>query len=232
MAVLRILNFCSCLMAITNTDVIDGAEVDHKCIYIYTPWNRTLPKKQTGNQLVKKSPAFYGTRRFITTFNTARHRSLSFADQSSPCPISLPILQSPVYIIFLSTPGSSTRSLLQILYSPLLYPILVTCPAHLIPLNHPNYIFWGIQIFMLLIILPCYLSPLRSNYLPRHPTPEHPQPVRPVFTSTQNKRQNYTSVYFNLCIFRWQTGRKKFLHRTIPWLQSTPSSFLNGILIR
>ena len=80
-------------------------------------------------------------------------------DQSSPCPISLPVLQSPVYIIFLPTPCSSKRSLLQILYSPLLYPILATCIAHLIPLNHSNYIFWAIQIFMLLIILPCY-SPL------------------------------------------------------------------------
>ena len=38
-----------------------------------------LPKKLTGYQLVKKFPAFYGTRRFITTFTTARQLSLSWA---------------------------------------------------------------------------------------------------------------------------------------------------------
>ena len=33
----------------------------------------------TGLQLVKKFPAFYGTRRFITAFTNARHLSLSWA---------------------------------------------------------------------------------------------------------------------------------------------------------
>jgi hypothetical protein len=36
-----------------------------------TPWSRVLPEKLTGHQLVKKFPAFYGTRRFITAFTTA-----------------------------------------------------------------------------------------------------------------------------------------------------------------
>jgi len=34
-------------------------------------------KKLTGSQLVKKFPAFYGTRRFITAFLIMRHLSLS-----------------------------------------------------------------------------------------------------------------------------------------------------------
>jgi hypothetical protein len=42
-----------------------------------TPWSRVLLEKLTGPQLVKKFPAFYGTRRFITTFTTVRHLSLS-----------------------------------------------------------------------------------------------------------------------------------------------------------
>ena len=42
-----------------------------------TPQSRHLPEKLTGSQLVKKSPAFYGIRRFITAFKTARHLSLS-----------------------------------------------------------------------------------------------------------------------------------------------------------
>ena len=38
---------------------------------------RVLLEKLTGFQLVKKFPAFHGTRRFITTFTSARHLSLS-----------------------------------------------------------------------------------------------------------------------------------------------------------
>ena len=45
--------------------------------YLLTPWSRVLLEKLTGLQLVKKFPAFYGTRRFITAFTSARHLSLS-----------------------------------------------------------------------------------------------------------------------------------------------------------
>ena len=47
--------------------------------YLHTPWSRVLLEKLTGSQLVKKFPAFYGTRRFITAFTSARHLSLSWA---------------------------------------------------------------------------------------------------------------------------------------------------------
>jgi hypothetical protein len=33
-----------------------------------TPWSRVLLEKLTVTQLVKKFPAFYGTRKFITVF--------------------------------------------------------------------------------------------------------------------------------------------------------------------
>ena len=39
--------------------------------YLLTPWSRVLLEKLTGSQVVKKFPAFYGTRRFITTFTNA-----------------------------------------------------------------------------------------------------------------------------------------------------------------
>ena len=45
--------------------------------YLLTPWSRVLLEKLTGLQLVKKFPAYYGTRRFITAFTSARHLSLS-----------------------------------------------------------------------------------------------------------------------------------------------------------
>jgi hypothetical protein len=44
--------------------------------YLLTPWSRVLDKL-TGLQLVKKFPAFYVTRRFLTAFASARHLSLS-----------------------------------------------------------------------------------------------------------------------------------------------------------
>jgi hypothetical protein len=47
--------------------------------YLLTPCSRVFLEKLTSLQLVKKFAAFYGTRRFITTFTSARHLSLSWA---------------------------------------------------------------------------------------------------------------------------------------------------------
>ena len=47
--------------------------------YLLTPWCRFLLEKLTGLQLVKKFPAFYGGRRFITALTSVRHLSLSCA---------------------------------------------------------------------------------------------------------------------------------------------------------
>ena len=44
---------------------------------LLTPWSRVLFENLIGLQLVKKFPAFYGTRRVITPFTSARHLSLS-----------------------------------------------------------------------------------------------------------------------------------------------------------
>jgi hypothetical protein len=44
-------------------------------IIILTPCTRVLLEKLTGLQLVKKSAAFYETRRFITAFTSAHHLS-------------------------------------------------------------------------------------------------------------------------------------------------------------
>ena len=46
---------------------------------ILTSWNTVLLEKLIGPQLVKKFPAMYGTRRFITEFTRGRHLSLSQA---------------------------------------------------------------------------------------------------------------------------------------------------------
>jgi hypothetical protein len=44
--------------------------------HLLTPWCRVLLEKLTGLQLVKKFPAFHGTRRFITALTSVRHPSL------------------------------------------------------------------------------------------------------------------------------------------------------------
>ena len=47
--------------------------------YSLTPWCRVLLEKLSGLQLVKKFPAFHGTRIFITALTRVHHLSLSWA---------------------------------------------------------------------------------------------------------------------------------------------------------
>jgi hypothetical protein len=56
--------------------------------FILTPWSRVLLENLAGRQLVKKFPAFYGARAFITALTRAHHLSLSWATaiQSIPPP--------------------------------------------------------------------------------------------------------------------------------------------------
>ena len=79
--------------------------------YLLTPWCRVLLKKLTGLQLVKKFPAFYGTRRLITVLTSVCHLSLSWAN---PIQSTYPHSTSWRYhpnIIHLSTPRSPQWSL-------------------------------------------------------------------------------------------------------------------------
>ena len=74
--------------------------------YFLTPWSRVLLQKLTGSQLVKKFPTFYGTRRFITAFTSARHLS-----QLYPVHTSSHFLKIYLNVILPSTPGSPKWSL-------------------------------------------------------------------------------------------------------------------------
>ena len=113
---------------------------------LLTPLSRVLLEKLTGFQLVKKFPAFYGTRRFITTFTSARHLSLSWASSIHsipPHPISwrsILILSSHLGLGLpsgLFPSGFPTKTL----YTPLLSSIRATCPVHLILLGLISRIF-------------------------------------------------------------------------------------------
>jgi hypothetical protein len=108
--------------------------------YSLTPWSTVLLQKLTGSKPIKKFPAFYGTRRFITAFTAGRHLSLSWASsiQSiTPHPTSwksILVLSSHLRLglsIGLFPSGFPTKTL----YTPLLFPIRATCPTHLIPLD-------------------------------------------------------------------------------------------------
>ena len=108
--------------------------------HFLTPWCRVLLGKLTSLQLVKKSPAFHGTRRFITALTSVRHLSLTWA---SPIQSIYPHPTSWRSILTLSThlrvylpsglfpSGFPTKTL----YTPLSSPIRATCPAQLILLD-------------------------------------------------------------------------------------------------
>jgi len=114
----------------------------------------------TGLQLVKKFPAFYGTRKFITSLTRARHLSLSWTS-SIQCMTPHPSSWRSILILSfhqcLGLPSGFLHSGLptKILHAPILSTILTTRSASRILLDLINRIIFG-EIIKLLV---SYLSP-------------------------------------------------------------------------
>jgi hypothetical protein len=76
-----------------------------RIFYLLTRWSRVLIEKLTSLQLVKKFPAFYGARRFITAFTSDGHLSVLSQLNTVHTPIAY-FLRIHLNIILSSTPGS------------------------------------------------------------------------------------------------------------------------------
>ena len=188
--------------------------------YLLTPLSRVLLKQLTSSQLVKKFPAFYGTQRFITTFYKCLPPVSILSQISLFTTIQLPekknilILSSHLCLglssgFFLS--GFPTKTLYTLIPS----PIHATCPPtlHLILLDLITQTILGEEYRSLSSSLYSFLhSPLTSFVLgpsilfsTLFSTPSAcvpPSSVRDQVSHPYKTRQNYSSVYLNLNVFR------------------------------
>ena len=138
--------------------------------YLLTPWCRVLLEKLPGLQLVKKLPAFHGTRRFITALTSVHHPSLSWASPIQsiyPHPTSWRSILILSAYLRLGLPSSLLPSSFptKTLYTPLSSPIRTTCPARLILLDFITWTILGVEYRSLSSSLCSFLHSLVTSSL-------------------------------------------------------------------
>ena len=123
--------------------------------YLLTSWTRVLLEKLNGSQLVTKFTTFYGTRRFITAFTSARHLSLSWTSSIQsiyPHPTSWRSILMLSSHLRLGLPsglfpsGFPTKTLYTSLLTQTRY---MPRPSHSSRFYHPKHIWWAVQIIKL-----------------------------------------------------------------------------------
>jgi len=125
--------------------------------YLLTPWSTVLFEKLTGSQLVKKFPAFYKTRRFITAFTSARHLSLSWV-RSIPSMPAHPTFWRSILILSFHLGLDLPTRLFPLRFPPPQLDTPILCPTCYMPrlfrsrFDHPNNIYWGVQITKFLFL--------------------------------------------------------------------------------
>jgi hypothetical protein len=64
--------------SVTIVETVQHLKILQFLFYLLAPWSRVILEKSIDIQLVKKFPAFYGTRKLMNAFRSARHLSLSW----------------------------------------------------------------------------------------------------------------------------------------------------------
>jgi hypothetical protein len=126
--------------------------------YLLTPSSRVLLEKLTSSQPVKKLPHFMEPEGSLPHSQVPTTCPCPELDQSSPCP-QPHFLKIHLNIILPSMPGPLKWSLSlrfphqNLVYtSPLLHMHYMPCPSHSPRSDHPNNIWWEIQIIKLLLM--------------------------------------------------------------------------------
>ena len=214
--------------------------------YLLTPWSKGLLEKLTGIQLVKKFPTFYGTHRFITTFTSVRHLSLSWASSIQSLPPhptswrSILILSSHLRLGLpsgLFPSGFPTKTL----YTPIPSPIRATCHTHLILLDFITRLILGKQYrsfryslcsFLQSPIISFLLGPniLLSTLFSNTHSLRSSLNVSDQVSHPHNTTGRIIVLYILIFKFLIANCNTKILHRmtaSIPRLQSALNFFLN-----